>query len=175
MSEAEFSRLVRIDTIGDQPRAMTIAAEPAERGALARRFGLVAIDRLEAEVSLHRNGQDVVANGRIVADVVQSCVITDVPVPAKVDAPFVLTFRTDAPAAPKDDEIELGDEEMDVVFYDGGAIDVGEAVAQTLALSLDPYPRAPEAAAALREAGVKDEGEAGPFGALAGLRDKLGK
>jgi hypothetical protein len=64
---------------------------------------------------------------------------------------------------------------MDVVFYDLAAIDVGEAVAETLLLSLDPYPRAPGAEAALRAAGVKGEEEAGAFGALAGLRDKLKK
>ena len=29
--------------------------------------------------------------------------------------------------------------------FDGDAIDIGEAVAQQLALALDPYPRAPEA------------------------------
>ncbi|HEV2747118.1 MAG TPA: DUF177 domain-containing protein, partial [Allosphingosinicella sp.] len=43
----------------------------------------------------------------------------------------------------------------------------------TLALSLDPFPRSPAAAEALKAAGVKSEEEAGPFGALAALRDKL--
>jgi uncharacterized protein YutE (UPF0331/DUF86 family) len=62
---------------------------------------------------------------------------------------------------------------MDTVFYSGGAIDLGEAAAETLALALDPFPRSPAAAAALKEAGVLSEEEAGPFGALAGLRDKL--
>jgi hypothetical protein len=64
---------------------------------------------------------------------------------------------------------------MDVVFYDQAAIDVGEAVAETLALSLDPWPRSPDAEAILREAGVKREGEEekGPFAALASLKDKL--
>ena len=57
---------------------------------------------------------------------------------------------------------------------DSGAIDLGEAAAQTLALALDPYPRSPGAAAALKEAGVIGEGEAGPFGGLAALKGKLG-
>ena len=65
--------------------------------------------------------------------------------------------------------------ELDVVFYDGAAIDLGEAVAETLVLSLDPYPRAPGAGETLKAAGVKSEEEAGPFGALVGLRDKLKK
>ncbi len=63
-----------------------------------------------------------------------------------------------------------------MVFYDRAEIDVGEAVAETLALNLDPWPRAPDAEAALRAAGVKREGEEerGPFAALAGLKDKSG-
>ena len=52
--------------------------------------------------------------------------------------------------------------------------EIGEAVAQTLLLALDPYPRSPAAEAALREAGVKSEEEASveasPFAALKGLK-----
>jgi hypothetical protein len=42
-----------------------------------------------------------------------------------------------------------------------------------LSLSLDPYPRSPDAEAALREAGVKSEDEVEPAGPLAGLKDLL--
>lgn len=59
------------------------------------------------------------------------------------------------------------------MFHDGAFVDVGEAVAQTLALALDPYPRAPDADARLAAAGVTVAVEAGPFGALAGLPAKL--
>ena len=72
-----------------------------------------------------------------------------------------------------DEEIELGEAELDVAFYDGASVDLGEAVAETLALALDPYPRAPDAEQALKAAGVKSEEEAGPFGALTALRDKM--
>ena len=90
-------------------------------------------------------------------------------------------FRVDFRPLPADvrpeEEIELGEGELDVVFYDGGAIDLGEAVAQTLLLGLDPYPRSPAAEAALREAGVKSEEEArieaSPFAALKALTGKL--
>ena len=71
------------------------------------------------------------------------------------------------------DEVELSEDECDIVFYEGGSIDLGEAAAETLALTLDPFPRSPGAAQALKEAGVISEEEAGPFGALAALRDKL--
>jgi uncharacterized metal-binding protein YceD (DUF177 family) len=174
VSLPEFSRSVRIDAIGVEPRQMAIEAEPDERAALSRRFGLVAIDRLAAEADLARRGTAVVARGRVTAAVTQSCVASGEPVEAAIDEAFDIEFRP-TPAADADEEIELGESELDVVFFDGGAIDLGEAAAETVALALDPYPRAPGASEALKAAGVKSEEEAGPFGALAGLRDKMKK
>ena len=70
---------------------------------------------------------------------------------------------------------ELGEGDLDTIFHDGSAIDLGSAIADTLALSLDPYPRSAGADAALKEAGVLTEEEASPFAALAALKEKLGK
>jgi uncharacterized metal-binding protein YceD (DUF177 family) len=169
----EFSRPVRIDTLGAEPRAIAVEAEAEERAALARRFGLVEIVRLEAEARLARRGSDVLAEGRMAASVVQSCVATGEPVAASLDEPFEIVFRTLPDGGRPDEEVELDEKELDVVFYDGALVDLGEAVAETLSLSLDPFPRTPGAAEALKAAGVKSEEEAGPFGALAGLRDKM--
>ena len=48
MTAPEFSRPVRIDTLGERAAAcLRIEADAGERTALARRFGLVAIDRLD--------------------------------------------------------------------------------------------------------------------------------
>ena len=173
MSDPEFSRPVRLDTIGPARRDMQVEAEEEERTALARRFGIAAIDALSADLSISRSGDEVRATGRLRARVTQSCVVTDAPVPARVDEPFDILFRPQPASDGAEEEIELIETDMDVVFYDGAAIDVGEAVAETLSLSLDPYPRAPDADEVLKAAGVKSEEEAGAFGALAALRDKL--
>ena len=69
-----------------------------------------------------------------------------------------------------DEEIELGAEDCDTVFYDGAQIALGGAIADTLALSIDPYPRSAGAEVALKEAGVLSEEQAGPFAALAALK-----
>jgi uncharacterized metal-binding protein YceD (DUF177 family) len=96
--------------------------------------------------------------------------VTGDPVPAHVDESFSLVFIPEPQQSRSDQEIELGPADCDVVFYENGVIDLGSAVADTLALSLDPYPRSAAAEAALKEAGVLSEGEAGPFAALAQLR-----
>jgi uncharacterized metal-binding protein YceD (DUF177 family) len=173
----EFSRPIRIDTLGAGTRRADIAAEPAERAALAERFGLIAVDALEAHADVSRSGETVIATGRFEGAVVQSCVATGEPVPARVAEEFRIEFRPQPAAATREEEVELGEAELDVVFYDGAAVDLGEAVAETLSLALNPYPRCPAAEAALREAGVKSEEEAraevSPFAALQALKDKL--
>ena len=61
-----------------------------------------------------------------------------------------------------------------MIEYEAEQIDLGEAIAQTLYLALDPYPRGPDADSIAEKKGLKSEEEAGPFGALAALKDKLG-
>lgn len=164
-----FAHQLRLDQIRDGER-LDLAADENERRAAAKRLGLEALDRLEAHVTLSRNGEVVRASGRIVAALQQSCVVTNEPVPAHVDEPFDLMFMPEPEDGDADAEIELGAEDCDVVFYDGAMIDLGTAIADTLALSLDPYPRSAGAEAALRDAGIMTEAEAGPFAALAALK-----
>ena len=170
----EFSRTYRVDTIGDTPRGVSVEANAAERAALARRFDLATLDALEAEASLFRRGGEVHAEGRLRARLAQHCVATHVELPAEIDAPFSLIFRSEAPGDVPDAGLELHESECDVVFFDGAAVDLGEAVDETLALSIDPYARAPDADAVLRDAGILSEEEAraagGPFAGLAGLK-----
>ena len=175
----EFSRTYRVDTLGGSPREVSIGANAEERDALSRRFGLQAIASLSAEASLTRSGDSVVAAGTAAASVTQSCVATGEPVEAQVEETFRIEFRPHPEGVKPEEEIELSEGELDVVFYDGGAIDLGEAVAETVSLALNPYPRSEAAEEALRQAGVKSEEEAkaesSPFAALAALKDKLGK
>jgi uncharacterized metal-binding protein YceD (DUF177 family) len=167
-----FAHHLRLDQIRDGER-LDLVADEAERGAVADRLGLGAIDRLEAHVTLSRTGKLVRAEGRLAATLEQSCVVTGEPVAAHVDEPFALLFMPEPETGP-DDEIELGQEDCDVVFHDGAVIDLGSAIADTLALNIDPYPRSASADAALREAGVLTEEQASPFAALAALRGGKG-
>lgn len=168
----EFSRIERLDTIGGEPRRVAIAADEAERAALARRFGLVAIARLEATLTVRRDAAGVVVEGRVEGAVTQACSVTGAPIEAVVDEPVALRF-VEAPRGGGEEELELAADALDTIEIEGGGIDLGEAAAETLALALDPFPRAAGAEAALRDAGVVSEEEAGPFGALSALRDKL--
>ena len=166
----DFTHRLPLDRIRDGQR-IDLAADSEECKAIAQRLGLQSIERLEAHVGLACEGKQVRASGRLKALLTQSCIASGEPVPAAIDEPFALLFMPEPQVKP-DEEVELGADELDVVFHDGAAIELGTAVADTLALMLDPYPRGPDADAALRAAGVLNEEQAGPFAALAKLKGK---
>jgi uncharacterized metal-binding protein YceD (DUF177 family) len=171
----EFSRPERLDTIGEGERSITISAEAEERRKLAARFGIVAVDSLAATLTIRRDASGILATGRVTGQVVQSCSITSDPLTIAIDEPLALRFVE--PVA-GEEEVELSADALDTVEIEGSAIDLGEAAAETMALALDPFPRGPGAAEALKRAGVVGEDEAatvtGPFSALADLKKTLG-
>lgn len=170
---SDFACRLQLDQIRDGDRVDLVATEK-DRREIADRLGLLSLERLEAHAVLTRDGQRIDAKGRLKAALGQACVATGDPVPAHIDEAFDLRFIPEPRAGGADEEIELGEADLDTVFHDGAAIDLGSAIADTLALSLDPYPRSAGADAALKEAGVLTEEEASPFAALAALKNKLG-
>jgi uncharacterized metal-binding protein YceD (DUF177 family) len=167
---SDFDLKLTINSIRDGDRC-DLVADDSERTAIARRLGLASLDRFEAHAALERSGETIHAKGRLQASLEQSCVVTGDPVSSHIDEAFELLFMPE-PKAIADEEIELSPEDCDVVFHDGAMIELGSAIADTLALSVDPYPRSAGADAALKEAGVLSESEAGPFAALAALKGR---
>ena len=171
---SDFAHRLQLDQIRDGDR-IDLSADEEERASVVDRLALQSLDRLDAHAMLSRDGLKVRATGRLKAALEQSCVATGDPVPALLDEPFELLFVPEPGTARADEEVELGEGDLDTVFHDGSAIDLGGAITDTLALALDPYPRSAGADAALKEAGVLTEEEASPFAALAALKEKLGK
>jgi uncharacterized metal-binding protein YceD (DUF177 family) len=167
---SDFAHRLNLHQIRDGER-IDLVADEGERAAIAERLRLPALSRFDAHVVLALDGERVSASGRIKAALEQSCIATGEPVPASVDESFKLLFLPES-ATGQDEDVELSEEDCDVVFHDGQSIDLGTALADTLALALDPYPRSPNAEAALKEAGVLSEEQAGPFAALAALKGK---
>lgn len=169
----EFSRDVDAETISEAPRRFEIEADEAERRRLASRFRLIGIDRLSAEVVLQRRAGILHAEGRVEAEVTQSCVVTDEPTPAKVIAPVHVRYVPDAQGGDDDEEVELREEDCDTLPIVAGRVDLGELAAETLALALDPYPRSPDADEVMRAREAEQGDNASPFAALKALKDKL--
>jgi len=168
----EFSHIIKFDEIGAGASSIRLSADAPTREALAARFDLAALESLDAELSVSRDSKGILAEGRIRSTLSQYCIATGDPVPTVLDEPVKIRF---VPEPIDRVEIELEADDCDSMFYEGQSIDLGEAVAQSLGLALDPYPRSPDAAEQLKAAGVKGEDEIAPTGALAGLKDLLAK
>ena len=147
-----------------------LTADADERAALAKRFDLVHVDSMTATIDLEREANGASAKGRLKAEIVQSCAVSGEDLPVSIDEPVNLHFvPARGPSAP-DEEIELEAEELDEIEFEGSLFDLGEALAQGLALAIDPYAVGPNAEEARRKAGLLDKDTSGPFAALAALK-----
>lgn len=171
MSGGEFSRVVKLDRMPMAPLA--IAADDAECAALARRFSLPAVQSLNATVTLTQDGEAIEARGRMTVRFDQHCAIADEPFANSVDEPLAMRFVPALTPGSEEEPIEFADDEFDEIEYDGASFDLGEGVAQSFGLALDPYATGPDAEAVRRAAGIVDEDTpTGPFAALAALKSK---
>lgn len=168
--QSEFSRIIDTRHIEDKPIALI--ADAQECKALARRFDLVAVHRLEATVTVTRDGTAFTATGRMVADIVQSCAISGEDLPVAIDEAVNMRFipATGEQAGIPDEEVEITEEDCDEIEFTGERFDLGEAVAQGLGLAIDPFAEGPEADRVRREVGLSGEALSGPFAALAALK-----
>jgi uncharacterized metal-binding protein YceD (DUF177 family) len=156
----EFSRIVPLTRVGSEPFRQHIAATEDERSRLAKRFDLLALARLEADIELmHEAAGTILMTAAFEAQFAQECTVTLEPVEGGVSETFRLRYgsveaEVDAPGGEDDPAFEL---------LTGEAIDIGEAVAQEFSLALPPFPRAPEAVV---EGVPAEEPAEGPFAIL---------
>jgi hypothetical protein len=167
----EFSRPMAINDLPLAGRPFAIDASPDERAALARLFGIREVRELRASgaVRPEAGGQRFRLEGSLQAEVVQTCVVTLEPVVNRVEVPLERLYGTHAGEEWDDNagtEVYL-DLSSDVLTEPlaGGVLDVGAAVAEQLALDLDPYPRAPGA----EFSGLEEDRGSTPTGGLAQL------
>ena len=165
-----MSRLFKASEIGVESREVRIDSTPQERAALAARFDLLSLAALDATVFVRREEAGIRLTGLVRGTAEQSCVLSGEAVPAIIDAPLDLLFAEDTQPETADAEIELDSGACDVMPFDGLAVDAGEAVAQTLGLALDPFPRATGAEIDAAREHLLSEDEAlaarSPFAAL---------
>lgn len=164
--ESEFSRMVRHRPLPAEPIVLEPTAQ--ERIALAERFGLPSIETLRATVTLDDDGKAIKAKGHLSAAVHQACAVSGEPFPVTIEEPLSLRFVQPSPVIhDPDTEIELTREELDEIEYSGDSFDLGEAVAQSLELAMDPYAEGPNADAMRDKANIESDENRAPSGPLA--------
>jgi uncharacterized metal-binding protein YceD (DUF177 family) len=132
----EFSRPLIVDRVPRKGSHEVFAAEPAECKALAKRFDLPILHNLKSHlIATPWRGGGLKVTGTIEVDVEQVSVVS------------LETFRSTQKfeveryfLPPK---LAIDETEEDADAIENGEIDLGEVVAETLGLELDPYPKKP--------------------------------
>lgn len=172
---SEMTRPIRVRAL---PHDFVLKTDEAERAALARRFSVSAIPALYAVLALQETDEGIAVNGTLEGEIVQPCAVTREDFSYTFSERVALLFVPEGELTRYDEseEIELDTAAPDEVEYEGDSFDLGEALAQTLGLAIDPYREGPDADATRREAGIEidetfDAAPKGPLAeALAGLR-----
>lgn len=138
---------ISFDSIAASGYEAHIKSGEAERKAIASAFDLVDVPSFTADVLAKKSDKDtVLLEGRVVADVIQSCVVSLEPVTQTIDEMFATLLTTaDSPIAPSrpgaDVHVDPEDDSPDVLA--DGRIDISAIVLEHFALAIDPYPRLP--------------------------------
>ncbi|MFN3077931.1 MAG: YceD family protein, partial [Alphaproteobacteria bacterium] len=173
---AELFRPLLVDTLRKGQHTFSIEATESERIALAGRLGILVLERLVATLTLRPVARGALIRlwGEFSADVIQECVVTLEPVSSHITESFERTFgdaeavmaeATDSKGIKKGQGGEvlfhLDDPDPPEPIRDN-RIDVGETVAEALALAIDPFPRKPgvvfEGRATCRAQETSDDG-----------------
>lgn len=163
-----------------QPAPFGIEADAAELAALARFLDVPRVDRLSFEGEIAPVGDEGwEVRGRLIAELEQTCVVSLEPVPVRHDAAVQRLYLPEDRLPPVR-EVTLDPDEPDEPDAYATTIDPGQLAVESLALMLDPYPRAagaePERTTAEPPgaAPIEDE-ELNPFAGLADLKRRLGR
>jgi uncharacterized metal-binding protein YceD (DUF177 family) len=159
---SELHRPLSVARVRSAGLDFLVEASRDECAALARRMKLPAVLSLTCRFHLEQDlAETLTVRGHLVAQVMQTCVISLDDFPTAVEECFAV--RCVAAGTETDDP---DPDALDEIAYVDGIVDLGEAAAEQLALALDPYPRAP--GVELPEG--EFEAEPPPLAALAALK-----
>jgi hypothetical protein len=169
---------IRLDSMPTAGRDLDLTVDKTERDALAEELEIVAIDRLQVKFHAVRFRGGIRVTGRLTAVVVQQSVITFEPVTQEIGEPIDRIFLPGAEknfAEPANAEVFVDLEGEDIPdHFDGNEADLTDLIVETLALAIDPYPRAPgESLGELGSDGLEEE--LNPFASLKKLKQNLDK
>lgn len=172
---APLTRKVKVSEI-EPDLAETIAVNAAESEAIKSLLDLEALENLTFTYTLRPGaGGRVHVSGRLKAEAVQTCVLTLKPVPAAIDVPVEMEFWPSAMIADLEKKAEDPSQAGLIDWpeaIDGAHIDLGPVVYETLATSLDPYPRSAGASFDWsQEESEQQMRENSPFAGLKRLKD----
>ncbi len=157
-----------------------VEAREEECQVLAKRFSLPKVKSLKAFVKVWDGGkkEGIYVAGELVSDVTQSCGVSLEEIDETVKTDFELLLVDPETADRLDaDEAYLNPDLPEYDALEGDEIPIGEIIAQTLSMSLNPYPRSENTEVTISKSSKISLNEAelekpNPFAVLQKLRDE---
>ncbi len=137
-----------VQEVEREGRSYHLEATEAERKALAERFGLIGFGSLVADLEVRDRGAEegIFVTGNLKASYTQRCIVSLEPVGEELETSFELMLVDEATADRMDaDEVYLDDAAPEYDALEGNLVPLGEIVAQTVSINMNPYPRAEDA------------------------------
>jgi uncharacterized metal-binding protein YceD (DUF177 family) len=151
-----------------------LEADARQRADLAARYGLVAVNSFTCELNAAPAARGTIAvQGRVEAEIVQSCIVTLAPVTQLIDEAISARYAPADSALPGEADAPAGGSAEETEVLAGDTLDLGAVAEEYFVLAIDLYPRVAgaELPAEARQSIPSDS----PFAALAGLRNRAGK
>ena len=158
--------------LSERGAELSLSLDAEERARIAVWLGALEVPRLEATIRLARLDDGVYRyDADFTAEVVQACVVTLDPVPARHSGAAARRYRLIAKTprrGSRDVDVDPGNDEDAPEVISSSLLDVAAPVLEELSLMLDPYPRAP--GVAFEPPKDEAEGADNPFAVLAKLK-----
>ena len=135
-----YSHPLRVaDLAARKPTRFSLTPNEAERAAIAKALGILAIEALCFKGTLTPRGRnDWVLAADLSARVVQACVVTTEPVTSAIAEAVERHYLAEPPEI-DGDEVEMPED--DRIEALPATIDLGAVLSEALSLALPPYPR----------------------------------
>lgn len=163
---------IRLDSMPTAGRDIDITVDREVREAIAAQLEVTAVDRLQVKLHAVRFRGGIRVTGHLKGLVVQPSVVSLEPVTEEVGEPVDRIFLPGgekAFAGKADAEVFVdldGDDVPD--HFEGNEADLSDLIVETLALSIDPYPRLEGESIGI--AGDEDDEDDSPFAGLRALK-----
>lgn len=163
---------IRLDSMPTAGRDIDIAVDREAREAIAAQVGVTAVDRLRAKLHAVKFRGGIRVTGQLQAQITQPSVVSPEPVIEEIEEPVDRIFLPGgekAYAGNADAEVFVdleGDDLPD--HFEGNEADLSDLIVETLALSIDPYPRLEGESVGI--AGDEDDEADSPFAGLKALK-----
>jgi len=180
----EFALKYPVNIRGLALKGTTIKFEatPGERLQLAQNHNLVRVDSFIGDFRLvpwqedggGKNG--VRLSGRVIAQIVQRCIVSGEALHVRVEEPIALIFMfQDSSALPAGDKMKRDvflnvDEDDQFEWLSGHNLDIGAVAEEFFDLAIDPYPRKEGAVFAQTDQIEAEQAATSPFAVLAKLK-----